>query len=191
VQHRNAVCEVKACYLLLDKDIRSAGLLKPVLFSEELHLTQPFANAVQRFRFIENMHLSVDVDLLKYSPGGSNCVLVFAYQVDEHHRDNDALTQSAQIVAQLKPQLPEFHTRQMKKTFKQKCEGLAKITPSFLEGIYHELAMHASTAGRPEVQERIRLILLGETGLIPDMRSINPGRPSGKSTNSLLKCPQS
>lgn len=57
VQHCNAACEVKTCYLPLDKDVRKAGLLRPVLFSKALHLKQPFANAMQRLRFIENMHL--------------------------------------------------------------------------------------------------------------------------------------
>jgi hypothetical protein len=30
------------------------------------------------------------------------------------------------------------------------------------------------------MQQRLRLIFLGEQGLIPDLRHFNPGRPSGQ-----------
>jgi len=56
---------------------------------------------------------------------------------------------------------------------------LAAASPAFLDGIYRELTSDASTASGPDVQERIRLILLGETGLLADLRSLNSGRPLG------------
>ncbi|XP_033753387.1 uncharacterized protein LOC117336839 [Pecten maximus] len=46
--------------------------------------------------------------------------------------------------------------------------------------IYKELAMDAAIAAHPITQERLRLIFLGNTGLVRDLRSLNPGRPSGK-----------
>ena len=179
VQHRNAVTKPDSCYLLLDNAVTTAGMLNPVLFVEDTHLVEPFANIMQRHRFIENLHLSVDVDMLKYCPGGSICTIVYVYQVDPSRSDDESLTQSARIVAQLKPSLPEYHTRQMKREFKARCTGLATVTPAFLDGIYRELTMDASAACRPDVQERIRLILLGETGLVADLRSLNTGRPLG------------
>jgi len=159
--------------------VTNAGLLNPVLFVEDKHLIEPFTNTMQRFRFINNLHLSVDVDLMKYCPGGSVCTIVFVYQVEPSRSDNDALTQSAQIVTHLKPSLPEYHTRQMKREFKARCQYLAAASPAFLDGIYRELTSDASTASGPDVQERIRLILLGETGLLADLRSLNSGRPLG------------
>ena len=179
VQHRNKVCADSSCYRLLDKAVIAAGILKPVFFAEDMHLAEHFAHAMQRLRFTENLYLSVDIDLVKYSPGGSHRTLLFVYQVDPRRTDNEALTQSAQIVAQLKPQLPEFHTRYMKKIFKANCAHLAKVTPTVLDGIYRELTLDASCGSRPEIRERIRLILLGEHGLIPDLRLLNQGRPLG------------
>jgi hypothetical protein len=121
----------------------------------------------------------VDVDLVKFCPGGSICTIVFVYQVANSRSADDAITQSAQIITSLKPSLPEYHTRQMKREFKARCARLAKVTPAFLDCIYRELTMDASAANRPDVQERIRLILLGETGLVADLRSLNTGRPLG------------
>ena len=40
--------------------------------------------------------------------------------------------------------------------------------------------MDASQASHPEMQERIRLISLGETGLVATLRELNAGRPSDK-----------
>lgn len=47
-----------------------------------------------------------------------------------------------------------------------------------MESIYSELTNDASASINPVTCERIRLILLGETGLLPDMRHLNPGKPS-------------
>lgn len=44
--------------------------------------------------------------------------------------------------------------------------------------IYNELALDRSSANHPDMQQRLRLIFLGEQGLIPDLRHLNPGRPS-------------
>ena len=189
VQHRNAVDELDSRYILLDEAVTTSGILNPVLFAEEKHLVHPFMNRMQRVRFIDNLHLSVDVDLVKYCPGGSICVIVFVYQVDPCRSENEAITQSAQIVAKLKQHLPEFHTRQMKREFKKRCAGLAKVTPAFLDAIYHELTMDASAASSPDVQERIRLILLGETGLVADLRTMNAGRPLGLRRNYIASAP--
>ena len=40
--------------------------------------------------------------------------------------------------------------------------------------------MVASQVSHPEMQERIHVISLGETGLVADLRELNAGRPSDK-----------
>ena len=42
------------------------------------------------------------------------------------------------------------------------------------------MTLDASVAAHPVTQERLRLIFLGNTGLITDLRTLNPGRPSGQ-----------
>lgn len=46
--------------------------------------------------------------------------------------------------------------------------------------IYKELTMDAAVAAHPVTQERLRMIFLGNTGLVADLRTLNPGRPSGQ-----------
>ena len=56
---------------------------------------------------------------------------------------------------------------------------ICKINSSLLEDVYKELAFDASKSSHPETGERIRAILLGETGLLADMRHLNHSRPAG------------
>ena len=68
-------CTVRECsradsvleiYGLLDNAVKlSAG--EPVFFCEEKHLSEPFSSNYERFRFLENVHLSVTVDMFKYA----------------------------------------------------------------------------------------------------------------------------
>jgi hypothetical protein len=76
--------------------------------------------------------------------------------------------------------LPEFHTRSQKRYFKSKLKNIASIKPCVVDLIYKELAMDSAQVSHPETQARLKLISLGETGLLADLRELNPGRPSGK-----------
>lgn len=68
----------------------------------------------------------------------------------------------------------------MRRAFKEKVNNITRISPAVLDMIYKELTLDATTAAHPDTQERLRLISLGETELIADLRHINPGRPSDK-----------
>lgn len=89
------------------------------------------------------------------------------------------MTQSARMVSRIKSELPEFHTRTMKRSFKEKFGHISKVTQGALESVYKELSLDKSARTMPEIHERVRLILLGETGLLTDMRVTNT-RPGGK-----------
>jgi hypothetical protein len=45
--------------------------------------------------------------------------------------------------------------------------------------LYRELNLDSTTAGNPDVQERLRLIYHGNLELVADLRHLNPGRPAG------------
>lgn len=68
----------------------------------------------------------------------------------------------------------------MKKTFKEKINNITSLSPSVIEYIYKELAFDGSQTTNPVMQERLRLISLGHTDLIADLRHTNPGRPNTK-----------
>jgi len=91
----------------------------------------------------------------------------------------ELLTQCARTMVKLKPMFPEFHTRFMKREFKAKFANLATVSAGCMDLIYKELALDSSAARNADSMKRLRLIFLGETGLLTDLRSINPGRPTG------------
>ncbi len=116
-------------YKILHEEVKKVGVLKPVYFDESKHIPKPFETNVQRFRFIENLQLSVPVDMFKYAPGGSYTTVVCVVQVNPSRSDNEKLTQTAKVMAAIKPRFPEFHTRTMKKNFKQQLPILPQSLP--------------------------------------------------------------
>ncbi|KAI8503983.1 hypothetical protein Bbelb_180510 [Branchiostoma belcheri] len=100
-------------------------------------------------------------------------------EVEETRSQSELLTQAAKVMAAIRPSLPQIHTRQMCRQFKQQLSNIAHVAPSVADLIYKELAMDESTATHPETQQRLKLIFLGEKGLLTDLRETNPGRPGG------------
>lgn len=169
---------VKEKYALLDSCVKQLGMNKPLIFCETEHLNDPFENSSQRFRYLAELQLSVPVDIIRFCPGGSVVTTVCLAQVQPNRTDSEMLTQAARMVQQMRPQLKEYHTRAQKRLFKQKLNNIASIQPAVVDFIYTELALDASQSTHPEMQQRLRLIFMGETGLLADMRHLNPGRPS-------------
>lgn len=165
-------------YSLLDSAVRQANG-QPVFFSEDEHLNEPFHSNFSRFNFLQKVHLSVTVDMFRYAPGGSHTTVVCFVSVDSNRSAAQLQTETARFVATVLPKLPVFHTRAMKQNFKRKVENLAKIQPSVVDFLYKELAIDASVASHPDMQQRLHRIYLGEYGLLQDLRVMNPGRPSG------------
>ncbi|XP_070568353.1 uncharacterized protein [Ptychodera flava] len=180
VEHRSrATYGVKDKYKLLNNDVVAAGILKPVLFDESKHLNECFQNPVQRYRFLQDMQLSVPIDVFRFCPGGSFITTVAVVQVTENRSDAEMLTQAARLITAMKPELKEFHTLAQKRAFREKLSRVTTVLPSIADLIYKELTIDAATAAHPETQQRLRLIFLGEEGLLTDLRHLNAGRPTG------------
>lgn len=64
---------------------------------------------------MEELHLSVPVDILQYSPGGSHMTLVALARINENRPKEKAQTEAVRFVAKVKDQLPEFHTRSQRR----------------------------------------------------------------------------
>ena len=180
VEHRPKCQFVSDKFRIFDQVVANSEPLKPVLFDETIHLNQPFDNATQRHRYYSALQLSVPIDLFKYCPGGSVVTIVFATKVSEDRSQNEALVQPIRVVSEIEGKLPEYHTRLQKRHFKQKLANIASLKPAILDFIYKELAMDAAQVSHPEMQQRLNLISLGETGLIADLRELNTGRPSDR-----------
>ena len=127
---------------------------------------------------MQNLQLSVPVDMFRYAPGGGSTTVLVVVQVADDRTDSDAQTQSARMMSRIMPDLPQKHTRQMRKQFKDRLDNIAHLAPSVVEFIYKELAMDSSASDNNTMQQRLKMIALGETGLIADLRALN-GRPGG------------
>ena len=99
-------------------------------------------------------------------------------QVGENRPQSELLTSGAQLLEKVRPQLKEYNTKAQRRFFKAKLKNVAHVLPSVADLIYKELTLDASAAAYPETQERLRLIFLGESDLLADLRHLNPGRPN-------------
>ena len=93
-------------------------------------------------------------------------------RVEENQTDSTMLTQGARLLQQIRLSLQEFHTRAQRKRFTDKVDNIAALASALKEFLYKELANDASAADDPEMQERLRLISLGHTDIIEDVRSV-------------------
>ena len=169
---------VKERYALLDAAVHAAEPNAPVIFKEVDHVSEAFENNVQRLRFWEGMTLSVPVDLLKFSPGGSSLTVHCLMQADPNRSNTQMLTDGAKMLHLCKSALSEHHTREMKRLFKRRIQNVASIQPNVIDFLYTQLAMDRSAANHPVTQQRLQMMFHGEPGLIADLRHLNPGRPS-------------
>ena len=181
IEHRRkCTFGVKDVYRILDEAVSSAGENKPVFFYEFKLVENPFSTNQQRSRFFQNMLLSVPIDMIRYSPGGSSISIVCIFQVKACRSIPEMLTSAARFVQTARPRLKEFHTRAQRRYFKEQLKNVASVLPAVSDMIYKELTMDAAVAAHPVTQERLRMIFLGNTGLVADLRTLNPGRPSGQ-----------
>ena len=84
----------------------------------------------------------------------------------------------ARLVELCRPQLQEFHTREQRKEFRQKLNNIAQVSPKVSDFLYQELTLDASSSNDNDIQHRLKLIYMGETELVDDLRKFN-GRKSG------------
>ena len=64
----------------------------------------------------------------------------------------------------------------MKRMFVERVRNITSIKPSIANFFLKELALDASSAVDKDLQQRLRLIFMGETGLTADLRHLNEGR---------------
>lgn len=102
----------------------------------------------------------------KYSPGGSIATVYCLIKVQSNRIESDKCSQITSNLLKIKPSFPEYHTREMKRNFKAKMGNVACVQPGLLDTIFKELTLDASKEAHPITLHRIRIIFLGETGLI-------------------------
>ena len=77
----------------------------------------------------------------------------------------------------LKPRIPQYYTQAMKREFASKCSNLTGISPYVRRFMYAQLTGDSSANCNPELEQRMRLVVLGELPeLAVDLRHVNSGR---------------
>ena len=181
VGHRKSCNELslREEYKTLDSVVKACEIGTPVVFDESIHINEPFQSNEQRYKFVKNLHLTIPIDIIRFSPGGSVITTLCISQVSNERSEADMLVQGARLLQKVRPKLLERHTRAQRRVFKRKLSAVTNLAPGSLSDfIYKELTLDGAAAAHPIMQERLRLISLGHTGLIADLRHLNPGRPS-------------
>lgn len=160
--------------------MQKTPLLTPVVFNEDKHLKNLFENSKEKFRYFEQLQLSMPIDLIRFSPGGSSVTINCIVKVSSDRPTPQILIEGARILQKARPYLQEFHTRSQKALFRERLQNVTHVLPSVADLIYKELTLDPSTASHPSTMERLRLIFLGEKGLLSDLRHLNTGRPTGR-----------
>ena len=144
-------------YSLLEEALSRLEFFEYLHFEEELHLAEPFKDRSMRYSFFENLALSFPVNLVRYDPGGSIGVTVFIWKVPPARGVNEVMNDTLRIIDYLKPRLPEYHTRLMRREFtKRYCNLNATNIPKHeLRAIYANLTNDATTDQNPTIDARV------------------------------------
>ena len=172
-----AMADLSGDELKINEWLVKAGEYEPVFF-DELTILGKVLTKDQRYKLLKNVKISVPLNVLRYDPGGGSSVVTVLWRVPLKETDGDHATNIVQLIKQIEPQLPVFHTRQMRQEFYSKYGQLTGMTPAVMRAVYLELTGDATTRGSAEVDRRMQLYILGELPQISvDLRHMNSGRP--------------
>ena len=97
VEHRQKThFNVKQIYSQLAQAVNEAGDGNSyVIFDEDLHVPEPFETNDKRYQYFRNLQLSVPVDIVRFSPGGSVISTVCIVKVTENRTEAQILIEGA------------------------------------------------------------------------------------------------
>lgn len=184
LDHRDCALTVLPRYSVLDNLITTRDNYAYIIFDENSHITSPFKHRKDRYDFIEQLRLSVPIDVLRYHPVSSMDATVVLWRTSAQRNSDEILKMSIKVFETVKPLLPEYHTRQMKQTFintycKLSASSQSTLSPAILRSIYSYFSLDASADQNKTMDERIRQAILSEDAdLVTDLRHLNTGRPN-------------
>ncbi|CAC5365131.1 unnamed protein product [Mytilus coruscus] len=150
IESHDSVDDVAPKYSFLDNTLTKLPYYSHLYFDKQIHLTMnPFKDSIEKTRFINDLKLSVPVNILTYNPGGSIGSIVFIWRVPNNQLPSEISSSSVQI------------------------------PPHILRSIYSKLTLDASSLQNPTLDARVKQANLAEDAeLVLDMRHMNPGRPN-------------
>lgn len=133
-----------------------------------------FKNTYERFDFLQNIALSEPIDILRYDPGGSIGATVFIWRTPHDRGTNEVMNDTFRVFEKLKPNLPEYHTRRMRREFVKRYSSLhsVDVPKHVLRAIYAELSLDATHDQNPALEARVKqAILADDPDLVLDLRN--------------------
>ncbi|XP_071122564.1 uncharacterized protein [Mytilus edulis] len=194
LSHVPSVSIVDRKYSILDSAMLKLDYYEYLYLDEDIHVSieDSLKTSWSRYSFLQNLKLSQPINKLSYNPGGSVGSTVFIWKVPQHRGINEVMNDALKVIDTLKPKLPEYHTRRMRRDFINKYSNLnaVSIPKHILRSIYSDLTMDATSDQNPAMDSRVRHAILSEDAdLILDLRHLNKGRPGDTFDNffDLLK----
>ena len=137
----------------------------------------------RRYFYFKNLKLSRPIQLYRYHQSGSLGTMNFVWTVpvDSRQRLHSSMVTN---IEQIKETIPTYHSRALRKEFKQRFRHVAKTSPAVLAEIYRTLTSDATAIPNPALTCRLREFLdaeydyLTDESVVVDLRELNEGRPS-------------
>ncbi|XP_078701692.1 uncharacterized protein LOC144927829 [Branchiostoma floridae x Branchiostoma belcheri] len=146
----------------------------------ELCIVNDFApsDRKQRYYYISELELPMSIELYTYKLGNNLGCLHFAWKVpSQEMRD---LNNTRKMMHQAEKDMPTYHTREMRKQFRDRFSLVTNAKPVILKEMYQFLTNDDATEeciSSKEIRQRLKIMLdAQDVDLIVDMRSRNEGR---------------
>ena len=139
----------------------------------------------QRYHFIQLLKATGcpgEAMLYTYSTGNNKGNYHFVWLIPSGGSSDDLQSRNASVVHTLNENMPQFHSRAMKRNFVRLFGSVANVQPVYLREIYRQLTGDTSAASsdcEKKIDERLRLALDSEDpDIVIDLRQHNKGTPS-------------
>ena len=147
----------------LETSLIEVGEYKAIEFEDDKILGEN-CTSMQRHCFLQSFNFHFPVILYRYAVGGNVGTIVFVWKTAEGLSPSELTTQSFSMIEDLKPRIPQYHIRQMRRSFKLQCNNLTGISPALQRYLYSCLLddSTASNTNHQDIDYRMRLVVLGE-----------------------------
>ena len=164
----------------LETSLNEVGEYKAIEFEDDKILGEN-RTSMQCHRFLQSFNLHFPVVLYRYAVGGNVGTTVFVWKTAEGLSLSELTTQPFSMIENLKPQILQYHTKQMRRSFKLQCNNRTGISPAVQHYLYSCLTddSTASNANQRDIDYRKRLVVLGELPeLCVNLCTLNTGCPN-------------
>lgn len=136
-----------------------------------------------RYLYFKNIHLSTPTQMYRYHQSGSLGTLNFIWRVPKEEKDRSH-TKLVETVETIKSTIPVYHTRAMRREFKEKFRGISQVSTVVLDEMYRTLTSDATAVANPAIRRRLVLFLdadydyTSDESVVIDLRRLNEGKSS-------------